>query len=543
MVKMAPEAEVPKLAFAKMTAGGPQDFVVAAWRGGEDGPSRLNVSALAKAMCDRKRGVGADALLLVVKATPAGFKEGADLRMRVLLPDGSEQPNHKEGVRCVSLFAQQLRLGKGPEFNIETGSGVAQSILATREESKIGPVEVLWRGEWALGEGVLQPSQELPHGIGWSVAAYDAPLWTPPCAAVPKCRVHLAALPTPLKRITPAGLPDGCEMWIKRDDHTGCETSGNKARKLDFLLGEALRQGCDSVITVGGIQSNHCRATAASARLVGLEPHLLLKVGDDAHADPGLEGNLMLDRLLDARVHLVPGADFAKEGGWGLCQILQESLKKAGKKPFAFPSGGSNALGCWGYIESVSEVLTQAGAMAMDFDKVYFACGSGGTAAGLALGLHWSGALARGTELVALGVDDTPEIFYAKLAGLFKENGEHNLRPEDALRIVHAVGDGYAQSTEEELKFLAETAGDTGVVFDPVYSVKAARAMMQELKTLRPTPKRVLFIHTGGLLGIYAKKGQLLPLMNAKGHGSPAHWGVATGRCTDGPSAKRPRVA
>lgn len=348
---------------------------------------------------------------------------------------------------------------------------------------------------------------------------YIAPSWTPPSLTPPAHKLNIAALPTPIHSWHLKNAPDTTELFIKRDDATGPpELAGNKLRKLEFLLADALQAGCDSVITVGGIQSNHCRATAAAARRVGLVPHIILRTSEPTDADPGLVGNLMVDRLVGAEIHLVSDAEFARKGGWKLCCELRDDLEDAGSKPYAFPSGGSNSLGSWGYTHAVDEICEQvrSGGLA-PLDRIYFACGSGGTAAGLALGVHYSGLGESGTELVGLCVDDTPDFFYDKINGLMR--GCHSdftdLQSRELCTLLDCVGDGYAISTDEELRFLIEAARSTGVVLDPVYSGKAARGMMMDLRA-RPVA-RALFVHTGGLLGNFAKESQLDRVMMSMG--------------------------
>ena len=334
-----------------------------------------------------------------------------------------------------------------------------------------------------------------------------APKWLPSNAKPPAERLRLAHLPTPLHSWPLPRVDAGTEVFIKRDDCTGCELSGNKVRKLEFLLAEAVAGGHDCVITVGGIQSNHCRATAAAARRVGLEPHIILR-SDQPDADPGLVGNLMIDRMVGARIHLVSPAEFK---GWANVLALKAELEAAGKRPYCFPSGGSNDVGTWGYVEAIAELQRQAADAGLAFDRIYFACGSGGTAAGLALGVAWSGLGAAGTELVGLGVDDDPDFFYDKLDGLYRALGLPEVRSRALLRLEQWIGEGYAQSTPEELAFLVEVARATGVVLDPVYSGKAALGMVADLRA-RPV-KRAVFIHTGGLLGLYAQEAALAPLL------------------------------
>ena len=202
--------------------------------------------------------------------------------------------------------------------------------------------------------------------------AYRPPKWCPSYATPPARRLRLAHLPTPLHRWAVPRV-HRTEVWIKRDDCTGCELSGNKIRKLEFLLADALASGADCVITVGGIQSNHCRATAAAARRVGLEPHIILRTAGSPDADPGLRGNLMIDRMVGARMHIVSEDEFSAKGGWGLVCELRDRLTGEGRRPYCFPSGGSNDVGAWGYVESIAELQRQADGAGVHFDRIYCA--------------------------------------------------------------------------------------------------------------------------------------------------------------------------
>ena len=375
---------------------------------------------------------------------------------------------------------------------------------------------------------------------------YSPPKWAS-CLQPPTSRLNLGHLPTPIHRwhinTPPSTRP--IHFFIKRDDYSGSEMSGNKVRKLEFLLAKAVEEKCDSVITVGGIQSNHCRATAAAAARVGLKAHLILRTNPNTltNQDPGWCGNLLVSRLVGATLHLVTNDEYAThpQGGWGLVQDVQKTLESSGNKPFAFPSGGSCSLGVWGYLEAVEEIkqyLAQSNLDVVDstttrsstcttanrFDRIYFACGSGGTAAGLALGMYLSGMSVAGggsTELVAVGVDDTPALFYDKIDKLISPLSKKDSTmlqgktSRDLLRIVDGVGLGYAQSTTQELQDIYNISKQSGVVLDPVYSGKAALSMLLDLQetasaaTTATEPLRVLFIHTGGLLGFYDKIKQL----------------------------------
>ena len=394
---------------------------------------------------------------------------------------------------------------------------------------------------------------------------YAAPPWLATFDRLPKRRMELARLPTPIHRwdirVPFHGAIREVDVFIKRDDLTGSELGGNKVRKLEFLLADALERGCDSVVTVGGIQSNHCRATAAACARLGLRAHLVLRAGDAdaAKRDPGVAGNLMVMRLCGAQLHLISDADYASHAGGaaGLVRDLSARLAEEGALPYAFTSGGSCGLGCFGYVEAVAELERQLAAngngllaappcsplsappRATSFDTIYFACGSGGTAAGLALGLHLS---SLDVELVGIAVDDSPAHFYAKIDALLRDAlGDAAARglpaARELIRIEDGVGEGYARSTPDEIAALAAIARQTGVVLDPVYTLKAVLGMARDLearsaapcgtstrsaediggatgcsaavsrgvKSDPSRPRRVLFIHTGGLLGLFDK--------------------------------------
>jgi D-cysteine desulfhydrase len=240
---------------------------------------------------------------------------------------------------------------------------------------------------------------------------YAAPSWTNGAlatAAVPSERIHLGRFPTPMHRWSPPGY-EGFSVWLKRDDLSSFDLSGNKVRKLEFLMAKAVQEGYDSVVTIGGIQSNHARATACCARQLGLEPHLILRTPQPDN-DPGVIGNLLLDRLVGAKLHLVSTSNYARIGGESLLAQLERDLLAAGRRPFIIPVGGSDPLGAWGYLEAVEEMLDQQRSLGMEqFDHIVFACGSGGTATGLALGSRLAG---LSSKIQAVGVCDSPGTNY-----------------------------------------------------------------------------------------------------------------------------------
>ena len=332
---------------------------------------------------------------------------------------------------------------------------------------------------------------------------YSPPLFAKPLLNVPKHRLNLANLPTPLQEIALHSkerneqsvlqpLRDlNIQFLVKRDDMTaGVELGGNKIRKLEFLLADALDGGYDSVVTIGGEQSNHCRTTAAACRMVGVAPHLILRTRranqvekdrEENNEDSfGYVGNILFDRLVGAKIYTCTPGEYGRVGSKALVESLCKDLTtESDSKVYPIPVGGSNALGTWGYIEAVDEIKSQLNGEAVD--HVVFACGSGGTATGLTIGL----ALAYRDErekmpnIHAVGVCDDPDYFYQEIADIAREMGlevpsNASSSPKsiedfvkDHVTLHQGKGLGYASSTEEELEFISRFASETGIVLDP----------------------------------------------------------------------------
>ncbi|KAI5382419.1 hypothetical protein KIW84_070011, partial [Lathyrus oleraceus] len=343
-----------------------------------------------------------------------------------------------------------------------------------------------------------------------SLKTYTPPSWASHLDPIPSNLVSLAHLPTPIHRWNLPNLPANTEVWLKRDDLSGMQLSGNKVRKLEFLMADAIAQRADSVITVGGIQSNHCRATAVAAKYLNLDPFLILRTSKLlVDQDPTLTGNLLVERLIGAQLHLISKEEYSQIGSVTLANLLKQKLINQGRNPYVIPVGGSNSLGTWGYIEAIREIeqQLQSGTSNVKFDDIAVACGSGGTIAGLALGSSLSTLKAR---VHAFSVCDDPDYFHNFVQDLL-DGLKAGVNSRDIVHIQNAKGIGYAMNTSEELKFVKEIAEATGVVLDPVYSGKAAYALV---KDINENPKKwegrkILFIHTGGLLGLYDKVDQL----------------------------------
>ncbi len=298
----------------------------------------------------------------------------------------------------------------------------------------------------------------------------------------------------------------GVEFLIKRDDMTGAELSGNKIRKLEFLIADAIAKGCDTVITGGGKQSNHCRATALAAARMGLSSVVCLRVEDKA-SPPQTRGNILLDKLAGAEIVWIDHDDWARQAE--VYEAQAERLRVAGKTPYIIPEGGSNAIGTWGYIRCAEELASQLAELPAADTTIVYACGSGGTGAGLVLGAKLFDFAGLGAKVVGINVCDSAEYFVAGIAGICDDfakryPGVATASAEDIEFIDGYVGEGYAKSRSEELACLRELAKREAIILDPVYTGKAFYGITQELaKDPTRFGKRVVFVHTGGIFGLF----------------------------------------
>ncbi|NRD78153.1 D-cysteine desulfhydrase family protein [Bacillus sp. BRMEA1] len=309
-------------------------------------------------------------------------------------------------------------------------------------------------------------------------------------------RLHIANLPTPIQKLDRLSEELGVNIYLKRDDFTGTEVSGNKVRKLEFSVADALQQGCDTIITAGGIQSNHCRATAAVAAMLGLGCDLVIRGEIPNH----FEGNLFLDQALGARVHLLAPDESREEK----MDEIVENLKAQGHKPYVIPVGASNAVGSLGYASAIEEITRQENNLGLHFDSVVIAVGSGGTYAGLWYANQKQGAKRK---IYGFAVDHNTEVFVETITNIMKEmylNDGLEVPEEyhDILINDQYIGSGYAKSRAEELAFIMKIAREHGFLLDPVYTGKGFYGMVSEIqKGTFKNAKNILFIHTGGLQG------------------------------------------
>lgn len=318
-------------------------------------------------------------------------------------------------------------------------------------------------------------------------------------------RASWARLPTPIEKMERISAELGIDLWIKRDDQTGFEWSGNKIRKLEFLAHDALKKGATCLITCGGVQSNHCRATAALAAKLGLRCVLFLRGEAPAKA----VSNNLLDRLFGAEIFYLTNEQYY-EGMGDLQKLVGEQIRATGGKTYFIPEGGSNGLGAFGYAQAYLEIEEQRKEKDLaPFDSIVVAHGSGGTQAGLVLGKLHSGNTNRFPRIVGVNVCyDKKESFELVKKVLWAAIQEHGLplsfAAEDIEMLDGFLGRGYALSTPEEMKFLLKISREEGLLLDPVYTGKAFLGLY---KTVKENPgalgKRVLFLHTGGGFGLF----------------------------------------
>jgi D-cysteine desulfhydrase len=313
-------------------------------------------------------------------------------------------------------------------------------------------------------------------------------------------RIQLCHTPTPVWRHPALDRLLGFELWVKRDDMTSGAAAGNKLRKLEYLLADAVARNADVVLTCGGAQSNHARSTAIAARELGLGSRLLLRTPDPA-TPPALVGNLLLEQLVGAELQFITPAQYRERAVH--LEAAAAELQRRGQTPYVIPEGGSNGLGALGYVRCIEELAEQQrrGELPQGLDLIALACGSGGTAAGVALGLGRYPEVAQ--QVAALAVCDDRAYFEAVIAGITTQAraSDPELAPPGPLAIHDGyVGPGYGIPSAEQLDFMLRVARCSGLVLEPTYTGKALFGLAQ----LSPKPRRALFIHTGGLPGLLA---------------------------------------
>jgi D-cysteine desulfhydrase family pyridoxal phosphate-dependent enzyme len=320
-------------------------------------------------------------------------------------------------------------------------------------------------------------------------------------------RVSLAHLPTPLEEMPRLreALGDGPRLLVKRDDQTGLATGGNKTRKLEFLVAEALAQGADTLVTAGGPQSNHCRQTAAAAAKMGLRCVLVLSGHPLFRSE--WNGNLLLDDLLGAKVHWAGERD----RNTALAEVA-DTLRAAGGRPYVIPVGGSVPTGAVGYVAAVEELADQLAERGEQVDRIVFASGSAGTHAGLLVGVK---ALDLGARVEGINDDKVGDLL-AKIQGLARATAAHlglDLSFFEGDFILHdAYGaPGYGVITDAEREAIRLLARTEGIIVDPVYTGRALAGLIDLVRQgIYGPDETVLFWHTGGTAGLFARAAELL---------------------------------
>ncbi len=315
-------------------------------------------------------------------------------------------------------------------------------------------------------------------------------------------RLRLAYLPTPLQdapRFSEA--LGGPRILIKRDDLTGFGMGGNKARKLEYLLAEAVAEQADTVVTVGGPQSNHCRMTAAAARKLGMQPVLILSGEPTPHAI----GNQLIDRILGAEIVFTGDKDRAS-----VDRVLEDKcpdLRRRGRRPYAIPRGGSTALGDLGYVGCALEMEQQFFDQGVQPTHIFCATGSCGTHSGLLAGAV---ALRANYQICGVSVSRPLEQCFERIHRLVSEtlellDVEATLQPEQVIVYGDYIGPGYAILTPACLEAMHLLAQTEGLITDPVYTGKALAGLIDRIRRGELTAEHtVVFMHTGGKPGVFA---------------------------------------
>jgi len=317
-------------------------------------------------------------------------------------------------------------------------------------------------------------------------------------------KLNLANLPTKIEKLSRLSQEWGFDLYVKRDDQTGSELSGNKVRKLEYVLKEAFDMGCDTIITCGGIQSNHCRATVVAATKLEMNPVVLLRISEA----PKVEGNYFLDKLFGADVRFCTPEEYRSSRN-EIMKKIAEDFSQNGHKAYIVPEGASFGIGALGYYDCMLEIVAQEKAMGINFDTVVVAVGSGGTYAGLYLANKF---LKLNKRVIGMAVCDNQNYFKDVIFDISKEalpyiNEKIDINREEIEINDKYIGVGYALSRPEELSFIAEIARKEALALDPVYTGKAMYGLYNEIKSSNMSnSKNILFIHTGGLFGLFPKQ-------------------------------------
>ncbi|WP_427185371.1 D-cysteine desulfhydrase [Bordetella bronchialis] len=320
-------------------------------------------------------------------------------------------------------------------------------------------------------------------------------------------RVRLGHFPTPLEPLPNLSRHlGGPNLYIKRDDCTGLATGGNKTRKLEFLVAEALAQGADTLITQGAVQSNHARQTVAAAARFGLQCKILLEQRvSDGGEDYEESGNVLLDRLMGGEIvtRLPAGTNMQQA-----MEDLAAQLRDRGRKPYVIPGGGSNPVGALGYVACAQELLNQSFETGLRLDCVVHATGSAGTQAGLVTGLAASNS---GIPVMGISVRAAQQQQEENVWKLVQATRDYmglpagSVRREDVAVDAGHVGGGYGVPTEGMIEAVRLAAELEGILLDPVYSGKGMAGLIAQIRAGKfSAGQNVVFVHTGGSAALFA---------------------------------------
>jgi len=320
---------------------------------------------------------------------------------------------------------------------------------------------------------------------------FKAPRWASKLKNRPEKFVQLAETPTPIQKWNLSNVPDKFELQVKRDDLTGHLLSGNKVRKLEFILADALEKESTCVVTCGGVESNHCRSTTIAANQVGLGCHLIVRSpeSENESEDPSTSSNMLLCKMYGAETYMVPSEPLRSSLPSRMYKLASE-LKKQGERPYLIPPGGSDYYGTFGIIKSFTELMQQD--VLKRFDDVVVATSSGGTLAGLAVAN-----LLTGEKLRIHGVSCSGKIrnVHQHVADTLLRYGLVRENPSHVCNII----DGSRWCNDTEDTAVAEVCNDTGILLDYTSKLKGVRGMLQEMQMNGGKFQgcRVLYIHTG----------------------------------------------
>jgi len=319
---------------------------------------------------------------------------------------------------------------------------------------------------------------------------------------------NLGFFPTPLVELSRlTAILGGPRIFMKRDDMTGLALGGNKTRKLEYLMADAVQQGADTIITAGAEQSNHCRQTAAAAACLQMDCHLVL----GGEPPESINGNLLLDNLFGCHIHWAGNNRKGED-----IPMIVDKLRKAGKKPYVVPYGGSNHLGSLGFISALEELHFQANSINTNMTHIIFASSSGGTHAGLMLGNHM---LDENYELIGINIDkdESSTPFINTILDIANQTAQqldlqHTFNLDDITLESSYTGDGYGVVGDLEKEAISLLAQHEGILLDPVYTGRAMGGLINMIRAGRFSHSdNILFWHTGGAPALFAYSEEFNP--------------------------------